>query len=107
MLSKKLKRESYRQDVHRLVRDERISVGARYLWLLLETFTRQDSWQCFPAIEKLCDISGKSKPWIITHLAELQQAGFLVKSKRITQKKAVGNLYELRFPDAGKSVQVG
>jgi hypothetical protein len=79
-----LRARAYRQRIRTLIRDKRISSGARFLWVLIESFADTNGWNCFPSVPTLAEESGHDETWVKRKLCELKAKGFVSVGKRKT-----------------------
>jgi hypothetical protein len=80
------------------VTNNKLSVGARLLMVILRSFVGPRENSCFPGRDHLCDVLGANKDTVTKWLQELKDAGYL----KITQEKGKGsrfskNVYETTF----------
>lgn len=74
-----------------VVTDPALSLEAKGLYALLSTYADQYR-KCYPAIETLVDLSGKSRRTVFRLLDELEEAGYVTRKRR----SGASTLYTLR-----------
>ena len=63
------------------IQDANISMGARFLLILLMTYKGMNDF-CWPSVRELSNKFGKNKDTVRKHLRELEQKGYLVTRSR-------------------------
>lgn len=86
----------FRKKVKAHVRNAKLSVDARLLWLILESYANMDGTSCHPAVTTLMKDSGKCRKWVEKYLRELKKAGKIEIHKKQTATGWV-NLYTVFY----------
>ena len=81
----------YKDLIHNTV----LSHSARFLWVLLQSYTSKNSPQPFPSIRSLCQIMGTGKNRLYRFMQELQDHGYLEKEQQRVGGEFSSNLYAL------------
>lgn len=94
----KAKARSYRALLKARLRDPGVSIEARALWCVIESFSDKNGRNAFPAVVTLAAICKKQKAWVEKYLRELQAKQWLGVHKEPTEK-GWKNVYTCRHPD--------
>lgn len=65
------------QDRKIVLRNAELSMEARFLWILIDTWADADGTNARPKVETLMGASGKKKKWVEKYLKELREEGYL------------------------------
>jgi len=84
-------RQGFTQVPNVVLRNPRISFGAKLAYAVLLSYAWQDK-SCFPGQERMAHDLGVTSRSVRTYLAELESAGFIVVAQRGLNKT---NLYTL------------
>lgn len=92
------------QDRKLLLRDATLSVDARFLFVLIETWADKDGSNAFPSQERLILASGRNRKWFFKYYGELRKKGHVSVKKRKTKEGKWANIYTLSIrPQNGDS----
>lgn len=92
------------QDRKLLLRDATLSVDARFLFVLIETWADKDGTNAFPSQERLILASGRDRKWFFKYYKELREKGHVSVRKRKTKEGKWANIYTLSIrPQNGDS----
>lgn len=89
----------YRAIVKARLRDTSVSQGARFIWLLIESYANTDGTNAFPSKPTLALLAGKDIRWVEARITELTKARWLsISGKRPVPGGRV-NVYSLHHPE--------
>lgn len=88
---------AYSKTPDALLREPEVSMQAKAMFALLDSFTSKRSPKPFPSIALLGQYAGASERSVRTWLSELADAGWIVKERRSSQAGAKSNQYVLSF----------
>lgn len=80
---------------HDFIKCPLLNWSEKDLYIILLMYAGKDSKQCFPSINELCKLSGKSKNTILKAISGLENKKILKKEKRVTKNGQTSNLYTL------------
>src|SRR4051812_44847279 len=80
-------------------RDTAVSIEARSLWMLIETYADSSGANAFPRRETLAKLANKCLRWVDKYSRELRAAGWIKVRTRETKTGRV-NLYTVLYPEA-------
>jgi hypothetical protein len=89
------KARSFRLILKSLLRKSELSVQARFLWALIDSYADHNGDNCFPSIPLLAKAAGHPERWVKRYLKELKEGGFVEIRKRKTNS-GWSNLYVLK-----------
>ena len=80
---------------HDFIKCPLLNWSEKDLYIILLMYADKDSKQCFPSINELCKVAGKSKNTILKAISGLESKKILKKEKRVTKNGQTSNLYTL------------
>lgn len=87
--------------LHKIMKDEKLSSGAKVVVVLLLTkFMNRDTRQCNPSVATLCTYTGRKRRTIFDALDELRAAGWLSKNMNSSGRSS---FYEFQTPSSARS----
>ena len=98
MTAAKAKARSYRALLKARIRDTSVSMEARSLWILIESYADHDGKNAFPSTPTLASIAGHEVRWVERYLRELRVAGWITVGKRPKKGGGFSNIYSLHHP---------
>lgn len=76
------------------IRDKRVSIEARGLWRIIDSYANRFGEGAFPSILKLADIMGRDRKAIFRYIKELESAEWLAHA----HGKGKSNCYVVIYP---------
>lgn len=90
------KARSFRLILKSLLRRPELSVQARFLWALIDSYGDHNGDNCHPSIPTLAKAAGHPDRWVKRYLEELKESGVIEIGKKKTSGGWV-NLYRLKI----------
>lgn len=97
-MTRKARGQWFRMKFKAMLKHPRLSAEARFLWVLMESYSNLDGTGCRPSVETLMKDTGKCRKWVEKYQKELRDKGHIrVTGKHKTKKGAV-NVYQINYP---------
>lgn len=84
--------------VKRVIRAQELSLDARALWLLIESFADKHGQNAHPSMATLAELSGHKIKWVVRYLRELRDGDWISTHSKPVPGGRV-NVYHLHLPE--------
>jgi hypothetical protein len=75
------------------VRHASVSLGARFLFVLIKSYQGADGALPFPSLELLCDLTGRNRKTVQKYISELEDAGYAFKKRERGSNGRFGSIH--------------
>lgn len=82
-----------------VLRNPRVSLGAKAVLMILKSYANTDGTHCFPSISTLMETSGCPRRTITRHLAELRESGLIYGEQRATKGGKMSSMTYLLYDE--------